>query len=104
MDIRPLLRRTEMLYFRTRLSRLFAELMSLNARHLYESGIRDVTGNYQVCENRDTAIRMGIEKLQKGDILLLAGKGHETYQEIHGIRHPFSDAEVANRYLNNDAI
>ena len=29
-----------------------------------------------------------------GDIVLIAGKGHEDYQEIRGVRHPFSDREV----------
>jgi UDP-N-acetylmuramoyl-L-alanyl-D-glutamate--2,6-diaminopimelate ligase len=32
-------------------------------------------------------------------VVLLAGKGHETYQEICGVRHPFSDREVASAAL-----
>jgi UDP-N-acetylmuramoyl-L-alanyl-D-glutamate--2,6-diaminopimelate ligase len=32
-----------------------------------------------------------VRQAQRDDIILLAGKGHETYQEIHGVRHPFSD-------------
>jgi UDP-N-acetylmuramoyl-L-alanyl-D-glutamate--2,6-diaminopimelate ligase len=31
---------------------------------------------------------------QKGDIILVAGKGHETYQEIQGVKHHFDDKEV----------
>jgi UDP-N-acetylmuramoyl-L-alanyl-D-glutamate--2,6-diaminopimelate ligase len=34
-----------------------------------------------------------------GDVVLIAGKGHETYQEIAGQRHPFSDREVAKAAL-----
>jgi UDP-N-acetylmuramoyl-L-alanyl-D-glutamate--2,6-diaminopimelate ligase len=34
-----------------------------------------------------------------GDIVLVAGKGHEPYQEIAGIKHPFDDTEVASRAL-----
>ncbi|MEZ4819347.1 MAG: hypothetical protein R3A45_05445 [Bdellovibrionota bacterium] len=35
---------------------------------------------------------------QPGDIVLIAGKGHETYQEIHGVRYPFNDQEVVQTY------
>jgi UDP-N-acetylmuramoyl-L-alanyl-D-glutamate--2,6-diaminopimelate ligase len=31
---------------------------------------------------------------QKGDIILIAGKGHEKYQEIKGVKHPFDDLEI----------
>jgi UDP-N-acetylmuramoyl-L-alanyl-D-glutamate--2,6-diaminopimelate ligase len=40
---------------------------------------------------------------QEGDIVLIAGKGHETYQEIKGERFPFSDMEIAKQiFLNTD--
>ena len=45
--------------------------------------------------DRQVAIFTAIHHAQPGDIVLLAGKGHETYQEIAGVRHPFRDAEVA---------
>ena len=38
-----------------------------------------------------------------GDIVLVAGKGHENYQEIDGKRHPFSDLEVLTEQLNSPA-
>lgn len=41
--------------------------------------------------DRQQAIRKAVQSLQAGDVLLLAGKGHETYQEIHGVRHNFDD-------------
>jgi UDP-N-acetylmuramoyl-L-alanyl-D-glutamate--2,6-diaminopimelate ligase len=44
--------------------------------------------------DRHEAIKMAIMLAQKGDIILIAGKGHETYQEIKGVKHHFSDVEV----------
>ncbi len=43
--------------------------------------------------DRRTAIRRALEMKQADDVILVAGKGHETYQEINGVRTPFSDAE-----------
>jgi UDP-N-acetylmuramoyl-L-alanyl-D-glutamate--2,6-diaminopimelate ligase len=45
--------------------------------------------------DRQVAIFSAIHNARPGDIVLIAGKGHETWQEISGVRHPFSDAEVA---------
>ena len=45
-------------------------------------------------ENRREAIRTASQLAQKADIILVAGKGHETYQEIKGKRFPFDDREV----------
>ena len=42
--------------------------------------------------DRGRAIRVAIGRAQPGDIVLVAGKGHEAYQDIAGVRHPFSDA------------
>lgn len=36
---------------------------------------------------------------KENDIILVAGKGHETYQEIKGVKHPFDDKEVLERML-----
>jgi UDP-N-acetylmuramoyl-L-alanyl-D-glutamate--2,6-diaminopimelate ligase len=44
--------------------------------------------------DRREAIRTAVMLAGKGDIVLVAGKGHETYQEIHGVRHPFDDRAV----------
>ncbi len=41
--------------------------------------------------DRKEAIKMAVSLAQKGDIILVAGKGHETYQEIKGVKHPFDD-------------
>jgi len=44
--------------------------------------------------DRREAIRAACHLAQEGDIILVAGKGHETYQEIMGVKHPFDDREV----------
>jgi len=46
--------------------------------------------------DRREAIRTAIMLAQKGDIILVAGKGHEDYQEIKGIKHHFDDKEIIN--------
>ena len=52
---------------------------------------------------RDEAIAMAGELCQNGDIVVIAGKGHETYQEINGKRYPFNDIEIAHKiFLNTD--
>jgi len=43
--------------------------------------------------NRREAIKTAVALAQNGDIILIAGKGHEKYQEINGIKHPFDDKE-----------
>lgn len=44
--------------------------------------------------DRAEAIRVALKIASEGDIVLIAGKGHETYQEIKGIRYPFDDKEI----------
>ena len=52
-----------------------------------------------VIPNRAQAIASTIAAARPGDVILLAGKGHENYQEIDGVRHPFSDIEQASLAL-----
>ena len=52
---------------------------------------------------REEAISMAAKLARNGDIVLIAGKGHETYQEIHGKHYPFSDLKIAKKiFLNSD--
>lgn len=53
----------------------------------------------QVIIDRATAIEQTIASAQEGDIILIAGKGHENYQEINGVKHHFDDAEEVRKYL-----
>lgn len=50
--------------------------------------------------DRKEAIKTALKLAEKGDILLIAGKGHETYQEIKGVRHHFDDMEITKELLN----
>lgn len=52
--------------------------------------------------DRREAIKTAVMISLKGDIILVAGKGHETYQEVNGVKHHFDDREILNEYLNNN--
>jgi UDP-N-acetylmuramoyl-L-alanyl-D-glutamate--2,6-diaminopimelate ligase len=56
-------------------------------------------GRIKVDADRRRAILRAVAEARGGDIVLVAGKGHEDYQEIRGVRHPFSDAVVAREAL-----
>ena len=58
-----------------------------------------VSGDAEAIEDRQVAIFSALHQAGPGDVVLLAGKGHETYQEIAGVRHPFDDREVARAAL-----
>lgn len=58
-----------------------------------------VKSSYIVEENREEAIKKAINSSNDDAVILIAGKGHEDYQEINGIRNHFSDREVAQKYL-----
>ncbi|MFN3699336.1 MAG: UDP-N-acetylmuramoyl-L-alanyl-D-glutamate--2,6-diaminopimelate ligase, partial [Dictyoglomus sp.] len=65
-----------------------------------EKGIKRINfKDYYIIENREEAIKRAIEIAQEGDSVLIAGKGHEDYQIIGGNKIPFSDQEIAKRYL-----
>ncbi len=51
--------------------------------------------------DRKEAIRTACMMAKKGDVVLVAGKGHETYQEINGVKHHFDDKEVILNIFNN---
>lgn len=58
--------------------------------------------NVMVIEDRKEAIRTACNLAASGDILMVAGKGHETYQEINGERHHFDDREILKELLAMD--
>ena len=62
-------------------------------------GIDESKNNYEIIENRPKAIRHAMDIAQKNDIIILAGKGHETYQEICGVKHHLDEREVVAAYL-----
>jgi UDP-N-acetylmuramoyl-L-alanyl-D-glutamate--2,6-diaminopimelate ligase len=66
-----------------------------------EAGLKKVTSNYKIIENRKTAITFALRNAKKGDVVIIAGKGHEEYQILKDGIIFFSDREVVNNYLNN---
>ncbi|WP_028782684.1 UDP-N-acetylmuramoyl-L-alanyl-D-glutamate--2,6-diaminopimelate ligase [Thalassobacillus devorans] len=56
-------------------------------------------GGYDRIVDRKEAIRFALEQAQPGDMVLIAGKGHETYQEVNGKRYEFDDRETARELL-----
>ncbi|MCX7628381.1 MAG: UDP-N-acetylmuramoyl-L-alanyl-D-glutamate--2,6-diaminopimelate ligase [Methylophilaceae bacterium] len=68
-------------------------------RAIIDDIVAGMSGNYRIEEDRAAAIDMAIREARPGDVVLLAGKGHETYQQIGNDKLPFSDAEVAHRIL-----
>lgn len=55
--------------------------------------------SYDLIQDRRTAIGHAIELAKAGDLVTIAGKGHEPYQEINGVRYDFDDREVAAEFL-----
>ena len=53
-------------------------------------------------EKRDEAIKTACTMAKPGDIILVAGKGHETYQEIKGVKYPFDDMQILKQLLEMD--
>lgn len=66
---------------------------------IIEEITRGMEANFHVEEDRAAAIDRAIRQARPGDIVLIAGKGHEDYQEIKGVKLPFNDAEIAQRTL-----
>ncbi len=68
--------------------------------------IADILQGFSGTENvttitlRDEAIFAAIKRASNNDIVLIAGKGHEDYQEVDGVRHPFDDAVIARKALH----
>ncbi len=64
-----------------------------------EVGLQQTGVRYEVCLDREQAIERAISQAEPGDVVLLAGKGHETYQLIGTRSLPFDDREVARAAL-----
>lgn len=62
-------------------------------------GISKTNIEYRVIVDRKEAIIYALENAQPNDIILIAGKGHETYIEINGKRHPFDERQIILDYL-----
>ncbi len=63
------------------------------------TGVKKGTGNYIAIIDRKEAIRYCIEHAQEGDVIILAGKGHEDYQEIKGVKYKMDDRDLIREVL-----
>lgn len=62
-------------------------------------GIGKTNGNYvEICDRKE-AIKYAIEHGQRGDVIVLAGKGHEDYQEIKGVKYPMDERVLIQEVL-----
>ena len=62
-------------------------------------GVPQDKKNYIVIEERRKAIRYAMDIAGKDDMIILAGKGHETYQEINGVKHHLDEREEVAAHL-----
>ncbi len=67
------------------------------------AGLAGAREHVQVVEDRRAAIATAVREAEAPDVLLIAGKGHEDYQEIAGVKHPFSDLAEAAAALEQRA-
>ena len=67
-------------------------------------GINKTKGKYKVIVDRKEAIKEAIAMLNKKDILVIAGKGHEMYQEVKGEKLPFDEREIVNEFLKTKIV
>ena len=65
-----------------------------------EEGIKKTNGKYQVIVDRIQAIEEAIKMANKKDIIVVAGKGHELYQEIQGVKHPFDERIIIREIID----
>lgn len=64
-----------------------------------EAGLHAISKNYVTIQDRRMAISYAVDLLSRGDVLLLAGKGGENFQEIMGIKYPFNDKKYVLELL-----
>ena len=67
-------------------------------------GIAKTGGEYVVIENRREAIRYALSIANESDSIVLAGKGHETYQEICGVKYPFDEKIIVMELLDEAGV
>ena len=67
-------------------------------------GMNKTSGNYIIINDRKEAIRTAIVNAKEGDVILILGKGHETYQEIEGVRYPFDERVVISEIVDSLSV
>lgn len=64
-----------------------------------KTGIERTNGEYVMVEDRKEALRYAVKNARPKDVILLAGKGHEDYQEIKGVKHHMDEVEIVKEVL-----
>ena len=64
--------------------------------------MKKTDGKYVVIPDRKEAIAYAIHNGEPGDIIVLAGKGHEDYQEIRGVKYPMDERVIIREILEED--
>ncbi len=64
-----------------------------------EKGIKKTNGKYECIVDRKEAIKKAIEIANKRDLIILAGKGHEPYQEINNKTYPFDERVIVREII-----
>ena len=64
-------------------------------------GMKDSKTPMQVIVDRPEAIHWALAHAQKDDIIVLMGKGHETYQEVNHVKHHMDEREIVAEYFKN---
>ena len=67
-----------------------------------ETGIKRTNGKYIKIGDRVEAIKYALDNAEEGDIILLLGKGHETYQDKNGVRVHFDEREIIHDIMNSN--
>jgi UDP-N-acetylmuramoyl-L-alanyl-D-glutamate--2,6-diaminopimelate ligase len=69
-----------------------------------KTGIGKTNGRYVEIIDRKEAIRYAIMNAEEGDVIILAGKGHEDYQEINGVKHHMDERELIGQVLEEEDV
>lgn len=70
--------------------------------HDIVSGIKKENGQFKVINDRKDAIIYALDNAHDNDIILLLGKGHETYQEVRGVKTYFNELEIINEWIDKN--
>ena len=66
--------------------------------------MKKTDGEYVKISDRKEAIRYAILHAKEGDVIVLAGKGHEDYQEIHGVKHHMDERDLIREILEEEDV
>ena len=65
-------------------------------------GMKPSGGKYEIIIDRKEAIKKALSIAEEGDCILLIGKGHETYEDIGGVKRPFDEKQIVLDYFKEE--